>query len=89
MPRIKRAVWWKMHYYYRLTVEQVSDEAAGQALKAALRYFDGEDVDPEQLPGDAKVVFGVMKSSIDDAINDYEKSVTDGKAGGLRRWRNR
>lgn len=46
-----------MLYHQRAAVESVSDEDAGQGLKAAFRYFDGGDVKPEDLTPQAFTVF--------------------------------
>lgn len=86
MAREKRATWWKMLYHQRAAIESVSDEDAGAGLKAAFRYFDGEDIHPESLSLPAFTVFCVIRPYIDDAWRDYEKSVESGKEGARRRY---
>ena len=49
MPKPKRATWWKMFYHQRAVVESIPDIEVGQGLKAAFRYFDGEEVGPTDL----------------------------------------
>ena len=46
MSKPKRATWWKMLYHQRAAIESVPDEEVGKGLKAAFRYFDGEELDP-------------------------------------------
>ena len=66
MAKEKRATWWKMFYHQRAVVESVSDADAGSGLKAAFRYFDGEDIDPMQLSPAAFTVFCVIRPYIDE-----------------------
>lgn len=56
MAKAKRATWWKMFSHQRAAVESVSDDAAGSGLKAAFRYFDGEEISPEELSPQASAV---------------------------------
>lgn len=49
MAKKKRATWWKMLYFQRATIESISNEDAGSGLKAAFRYFDGEEITPDDL----------------------------------------
>lgn len=87
MAKEKRPTWWKMLYHQRAAIESVSDEDAGAGLKAAFRYFDGEDIPPESLSVQAFTVFCVVRPYIDDAWRDFEKSVETGKEGARRRWK--
>ena len=82
----KRPTWWKMLYHQRAAVESVSDEDAGMGLKAAFRYFDGEELDPETLTPQAFTVFCVMRPYIDESIRNYEESVANGRKGAEERW---
>lgn len=86
MAREKRATWWKMFYHQRAAIESVSDEDAGIGLKAAFRYFDGEDVDAASLTPAAFTVFCVMRPYIDESRQDYENAVARGKQGADTRW---
>ena len=85
MPKIKRATWWKMFYHQRAVIESISDEEVGKGLKAAFRYFDGEDIGRENLTQQAFTVFCVMRPYIDESIQDYEKSVEQGRKGANKR----
>lgn len=44
MSKPKRATWWKMLYHQRAAIESIPDEEVGRGLKAAFRYFDGEEI---------------------------------------------
>ena len=57
-------------------------------LKAAFRYFDGEELDPETLTPQAFTVFCVMRPYIDESIRNYEESVANGRKGAEERWGN-
>lgn len=86
MSKPKRATWWKMLYHQRAAIESISDEEVGRGLKAAFRYFDGEDVRPEELTPQAFTVFCVMRPYIDESIRNYEESVANGRKGADKRW---
>ena len=79
MAREKRATWWKMFSHQRPAIESVSDVDAGQGLKAAFRYFDGEEIEPESITQAAFTVFCVIRPYIDEARADYEARVQRGK----------
>ncbi len=82
----KRATWWKMFYHQRAAIESVSDADVGSGLKAAFRYFDGENIDFSAITPAACTVFCVMRPYIDEANADYAASVEHGRDGGNRRW---
>lgn len=86
MAKSKKATWWKMFYHQRAAVESVSDSDAGMGIKAAFRYFDGEEIPPGSLTPQAFTVFCVIRPYIDEAQQDYEKSVKSGQKGANRRW---
>lgn len=75
-----------MLYHQRAAVESVSDKDAGMGLKAAFRYFDGEELDPADLSPQAFTVFCVMRPYIDESIRNYEESVANGRSGAGKRW---
>ena len=88
MSKEKRATWWKMFYHQRAAIESVSNEDAGKGLKAAFRYFDGEDTSKDELTPAAFTVFCVMRPYIDESIRDYDEAVSNGRNGGNKRWGN-
>lgn len=70
MARPKRATWWKMLYHQRAALESIPDAEVGRGLKAAFRYFDGEDIEQEKLSQQAFTVFCVMRPYIDESIRN-------------------
>lgn len=86
MSKGKQATWWKMFSHQRAAVESVGDKAAGAGLKAAFRYFDGEDIPPGSLSPQAFTVFCVIRPYIDEARRDFEESTKNGKKGAEARW---
>lgn len=86
MPKEKRATWFKLSLAQKPMIDAADDISVGKALKAALRYFDtGEIAALEPMP---RVIFAGLKGSVDEAIADYEASVRNGRAGGVKRWEN-
>lgn len=86
MARPKRATWWKMLYHQRAVIESIPNEEVGSGLKAAFRYFDGEEINPGDLSSQAFTVFCVMRPYIDESMRNYEESVINGKRGANERW---
>lgn len=86
MAKTKGPTWWKMFSYQRAAIESVSAEDAGNGLIAAFRYFDGELIEKEDLTPGAFTVLCVIRPYIDEARQDYEKSVEYGKAGANAKW---
>ena len=61
----------------------MEDAVVGKAIKAALSYFeDGtvNDLDPMSY-----ILFASMQPFVDEAKEDYQKSVENGKKGGRRK----
>jgi len=75
MAKEKRATWWKMFAHQRAAIESISDADVGKGLKAAFRYFDGEDVNANDLTASAFTVFCVIRPYIDESIRDYDASM--------------
>lgn len=81
---VGRAAWFKIFLQTKYVIDAVSDEAAGKALKASLHYFDtGELVEMDPL---ARVVFAALKPHIDEAFEDFRRSVDTGRTGARKRW---
>ena len=78
----KAASYWKMWFYQREVFDLVSDEEAGEALKLAFRYFDGEDVDTAPLSPGALAAYNSLKRKLDESIEAYKAAVKFGKQGG-------
>ena len=82
--KMGRPSWFKLFLHHKSLIDAVPDEVAGRALKAALRYFDtGEVVELDSLAG---AVFAALKPHIDEAFEDFRRSVDTGRAGGQKRW---
>lgn len=82
--KMGRPSWFKLFLYHKSLIEAVPDEVAGKAIKAALRYFDtGEVAELDSLAG---AVFAALKPHIDEAFDDFRRSVDTGRAGGQKRW---
>lgn len=86
MPKPKRATWWKMLYHQRAAIESIPDDEVGKGLKAAFRYFDGDDISADTLTPQAFTVFCVMRPYIDESIHNYKESVANGLKGATGRW---
>ena len=86
MAKPKRATWWKMFYPQRAVIDSVPDEEVGKGLKAAFRYFDGDEISSDELTPQAFTVFCVMRPYIDESRRDYEEAVANGRKGASERW---
>lgn len=82
MPKKRegRPEWFKAHRHLRAIIDAVPSEAAGDAIKAAFAYFDGDE--PQELDSLATVVFSALRASIDEAWSSYQRSVENGSKGG-------
>lgn len=66
------------------TVDELSDAEAGRLFKALLHYGNGEMVD--QLPGQERIVYKILKATIDRDREAYDRKMQaqreNGKKGG-------
>ena len=85
MAKEKRAGWWKVFRHQKPVVEAVSDADAGLAFKAAMQYFETGAI-PGELSVGAHIVLSVLLPGIDESVEDYEKSVENGRRGAQKRW---
>lgn len=89
MGKVKgRPSWFKMFDHQKALIDSVSDEVAGKALKAAFAYFENPETIPCLDDPMTFSVFSTIKPYIDESYNDYQRSVTEGKAGAAKRWKN-
>ena len=79
MAKENRPTWWKMFRHQRAAIESVSDMDVGRGLKAAYKYFEGEEIDENELTQAAFTVFCVIRPYIDEAMSDYERRVQNGR----------
>lgn len=75
-----------MFSHQRAALESIPDADVGAGLKAAFRYFDGEDIDEDSLSSGAFTAFCTIRPYLDEAQADYEESVANGRAGARKRW---
>ena len=83
MAKEKRASWFKLFLHQKPIIDAMEDAVVGKAIKAALSYFeDGtvNDLDPMSY-----ILFASMQPFVDEAKEDYQKSVENGKKGGRRK----
>lgn len=85
MAKEKRAAWFKMFRHTRAAIEVISDEDAGRAIKEALRYFDGDEVDTDSMTPQSVIAFSLFRVSIDEANRDYEEAAENGRKGAEKR----
>lgn len=84
--KIGHASWFKLYAdQHGAIFEAVTDDCAGKAVKAALRYLKTGTL-PDDLQGAELVVFASLKQSADDAIADYNRKSAGGKVGNKKRW---
>ena len=88
MAKQKGASWWKVFYHQRPVIESIPDSDVGAGMKAAFRYFGGEEIAKSELSQAAYIVFCSMKEQIDESKHDYALSVEKGRLGGNKRWGN-
>ena len=80
MAKEKRASWFKLFLNQKPMMDAVDDATLGRAIKAAMAYFEtGEIIELEPLEN---VVFQTMKVHADEAVEDYERDIANGKKGG-------
>lgn len=85
MAREKRATWFKIFLHQKPLIDSVPSQNVGDAVKAALQYFENKD-EPKNLDPLTFAVFSSMKPYVDESLVDYEASVEKGRAGGQKRW---
>ena len=83
MAKEKRASWFKIFLHQKPVVDAMEDAVVGKALKAALSYF--EDGTVGDLDAMSYILFASMRPFVDEAIEDFQKSVENGKKGGRRK----
>ena len=84
MAKERRAQWFKLFRHQKSLIDSVSDQVAGEALKACFAYFEtGELKDMEPL---TFAVFSAIRPYIDESLEDYRKSQEYGHKGSSERW---
>ena len=84
MAKPKRASWFKMFLGDKPYFDGASDAAIAEAIRAAFHYFDtGEAI---ELGEAANMIFGKLKKSIDEAIEDTARASEKNRQNVLKRW---
>ena len=71
--------------HYLLSLPPEHNASIGQALRAAIQYFEVGEYDESLLDPYGKGVFNVLKEGIDHANESYAERVANGKKGGRPR----
>ena len=89
MAKEKRPSWFKVFLHQKPLIMELSDEAAGAALKAALTYLDDGEI-PNDLNPTANMLFNAaFKPYVEESIEDYNKAIENGRKGGQAKARSR
>lgn len=68
------------------SVVQMTDEEAGQLFKAILAYSCGNAPDPYKMSGNARLLFPLIASQIDEDNNTKKARSSAGKTAANARW---
>lgn len=80
----KRPPWFKVFQDQKVQIDGISDEEAGQVLKAALQYFEtGETIEMSPV---VRVVFLPFKKHIDESYQDYKRTCAKNRENVMNRW---
>lgn len=86
---MSQAAWFKLFGRHQAMFDALSNEQAGQVIKAALTYLNtGELVDMDPI---ALVAFSALKADIDRSIADYQevcKRNKENRHKGLEKGKN-
>lgn len=76
--------------YFRFFLEAcdmislLDEEGAGRVIHAVSDYFS-ENIEPEKLSKNERIVFNRIRRDIDKSFSDYEAAVMYGKQGATKR----
>lgn len=91
MAKSKRPQWFRVYLTSRSTLDSIDSTKLGDALKAALKYFDemGRNAETEKRLADTetRIAFATIKQGIDDSLDEYAERVEDGKKGAAEKQR--
>lgn len=82
--RFNHATWFKVFVTQEQTITALSDESVGKALKMCLKLVkDGSEPSAEELNDfQTKLAYLNLKVGADESVEEYSKSVENGKRGG-------
>ena len=82
MAKPKRPTWFKVFDYQYPFILAMPDAAVGKAFRAGLAYFRSREL-PEGLDPMETAIFNLFRDNADEALEDFERSVENGKKGSL------
>lgn len=82
MAKPKRPTWFKVFDYQYPFILAMPDAAVGKAFRAGLAYFRNREL-PEGLDPMETAIFNLFRDNADEALEDFERSVENGKKGSL------
>ena len=82
MAKPKRPTWFKVFDYQYPFILAMPDAAVGKAFRAGLAYFRNREL-PEGLDPMETAIFNLFRDNADEALQDFERSVENGKKGSL------
>ena len=79
---MSQAAWFKLFGRHQTMFDALSNEQAGQVIKAALTYLNtGKLVDMDPV---SFVAFSALKADIDQSITDYQATCERNRANGQK-----
>lgn len=81
----KKLQWFRINSAIQQAIEGMDSAKVGDALKAALKYFETMGQNPAIENGikdaETRIAFRLLKQGIDESITEYEARREDGKRG--------
>lgn len=84
MAKPKRPTWFKVFDHQYPFITAMPDEAVGKAFRSAIAYFRDGSM-PEAMDPLENALFQLLKANADEAMEDYERSVENGKKGSQKK----
>lgn len=85
MAKSRKLPWFRIYTANRGALENIDNEKVGEALKAAMRYFEssGTDETIEESITDplTLIAFGIFRQGADNSIEEYQARREDGRRG--------
>jgi len=87
MAKPQRPTWFRVFLHQKPIFDSVPGEVLGNALKAAMTFFDTGELLP--LPPMEQVIFSAFRQSVEESYRDFAIQVENGKKGGRPRKKER
>ena len=81
--RAQKPSWFKLFGMHGAMMQALPSESLGEGMKGAMTYFSTGAL-PELTDPLAIALFAALKPQIDEAYEDFRRSVESGRAGGLK-----